>query len=151
MPDDDDLDQQDDDQPVTISAKDLKALRNIAKTANETASQFEAAQRQLAFAKAKIDITDPKLSYFVKGYEGDLEPDRIRQAAIEAGFLVTDAQRVEIPPGELQQHQQMGDAAAGAPSGGKEDLTEKIRNAQSQEEVMAIMTAAGYPTSWSSQ
>lgn len=144
MPDE----ENDGDQPVSISAKDLQALRNIARTAGETQKEFEAAQRQLAFAKAKIDVTDPKMGYFIKGYEGDLEPDKIRAAATEAGFLST--KQVEIPPGELAGHQQMGDAAAGG-SNKKEDLTEQIRNAKSQEEVMAIMTQAGYPTSWSSQ
>jgi DNA polymerase/3'-5' exonuclease PolX len=144
----DDNDLPDDETPVSISAKDLKALRNIARTAGETQQQFEAAQRQLAFAKAKIDVTDPKMGYFIKGYEGDLDPEKIRSAATEAGFITT--QSVQIPPTELSGHQQMGDAAAGG-SNKEVDLAEKIRNAQSQEEVMAIMTAAGYPTSWGSQ
>ena len=139
----------DDETPVTISAKDLKALRSIAKDFGDIRQQNDQAQRQIAFAKAKIDITDPKMGYFIKGYEGDLEPDKIREAAVSAGFLSTDAQRVQIPAGELQGHQQMGDAAAGG-AAGKGDLAEKIRNANSQEEVMAIMTEAGYPTSWSS-
>jgi hypothetical protein len=150
MPDDDNEQQLDDDTPVTIAAKDLKALRNIARSASETAAQAAAAQRELAFARAKIDVTDPKMSYFIKGYEGDLEPDKIRTAAQEAGFISTDSHQVQIPAGELQGHQQMGAASAGANSK-PEDLTEKIRNAQSQEEVMAIMMAAGYPTSWTSQ
>lgn len=147
MSDDDNL--PDDETPVSISAKDLKALRNIARTASETQQQFEAANRQLAFAKAKIDVTDPKMGYFIKGYDGDLDPEKIRSAATEAGFITTQ-QQVQIPSGELQGHQQMGDAAAGG-STQKPDLTEQIRNANSQEEVMAIMTAAGYPTSWGSQ
>lgn len=146
----DDLDQHDDDQPVSISAKDLKALRNIAKDANDLRAQNDAAQRQLAFAKAKIDVTDPRMGYFIKGYEGDLEPEKIRAAALEAGFLNTQQPQSQVPATELDGHQQMGQAASGG-SSKPEDLTEKIRNAQSQEEVMAIMTAAGYPTSWSSQ
>ncbi len=149
MPDDDNL--PDDDSAVTISAKDLKALRNIARTANETQQQFEAAQRQLAFAKAKIDVTDPKMGYFIKGYEGDLDPDKIRSAAVEAGFISTQPNQQQIPPEELGGHQRIGEAAAGGTNDGKPDLTERIRNAASQEEVMAIMTEAGYPTSWSSQ
>jgi DNA-binding PucR family transcriptional regulator len=31
------------------------------------------------------------MNYFVKGYEGELEPDAIREAATEAGFLAVEA------------------------------------------------------------
>ncbi len=146
MPDDDNL--PDDETPVSISAKDLKALRNIARNASELQAQHEAAQRQLAFAKAKIDLTDPKMGYFIKGYDGELDPQKIRDAATEAGFL--QAQTQQIPPQELGGHQQVADAAAGG-NNNKTDLAEQIRNANSQEEVMAIMTQAGYPTSWTAQ
>lgn len=149
MPDDDNL--PDDDTPVSITAKDLKALRNIARNSQELQAQHEAAQRQLAFAKAKIDLTDPKMGYFIKGYDGDLDPEKIRTAATEAGFLTAQQQTQTIPPQELSGHQQVSDAAAGGNADGKVDLAEQIRNANSQEEVMAIMTQAGYPTSWSSQ
>lgn len=148
MPDDNEL--PDDETPVSISAKDLKALRNIAKNASELQAQHEAAQRQLAFAKAKIDVTDPKMGYFIKGYEGELDPEKIRTAATEAGFISTQPDQQQIPPQELSGHQRVADAAAGG-SNNQPDLAEQIRNAQSQEEVMAIMSQAGYPTSWSSQ
>jgi hypothetical protein len=149
MPDDDNL--PDDDTPVSITAKDLKALRNIARNSQELQAQHEAAQRQLAFAKAKIDLTDPKMGYFIKGYDGDLDPEKIRIAATEAGFLSTQQPTQQIPAQELGGHQRVADAAAGGNPDGKVDLADKIRNANSQEEVMAIMTDAGYPTSWSSQ
>jgi hypothetical protein len=150
MPDDDNDDLPDDDTPVSITAKDLKALRNIARNAGELQSQHEAAQRQLAFAKAKIDLTDPKMGYFIKGYDGELDPEKIRTAATEAGFLGTQTQTQQIPAQELGGHQQVADAAAGG-SNNKTDLAEQIRNANSQEEVMAIMMESGYPTSWSNQ
>jgi hypothetical protein len=43
----------------------------------------------------------------------------------------------------------MNDAASGGDQR-QEKLEDRIRNAKSQEEVMAIMTEAGYPTSWTS-
>jgi hypothetical protein len=144
MPDDN---EEFEDGPVTISAKDLKALRSIAKDFNEIKSQSEQAQRELAFAKAKLDITDPKMSYFVKGYEGDLDPSKIREAAIAAGFIGSNSPQQTVPVEELGGHQALNEAASGGDQK-REDLEEKIRNAKNSEEIMALMTAAGYPTSW---
>jgi len=148
MADDDQLEGED--TPVSISAKDLRALRAIANDFQSLKEQAEQANRQLAFAKAKIDITDPRMSYFVKGYEGDLDPTKIREAAVQAGFISTEAQKVQIPAQELGGHQALSEAASGS-GVNNENLEEKIRNAKNPEEVMAIMTAAGYPTSWQRQ
>ena len=148
MADDDQM--QDDDTPVSIPAKDLKALRNLAKQAESIQQQYADANRQLAFAKAKIDLTDPKMSYFVKGYEGDLDPEQIRAAATAAGFIGGQQQQQQVSPQEMAGHQRMAEAGLGG-TPGEPDLADQIRNANSQEEVMALMIKNGYPTTWSNQ
>jgi hypothetical protein len=66
---------------------DLKDLRRAADQSKAVKAENAALKRELAFTKAGIDSSNPTLAYFVKGYEGELEPSVIRQAAIDAGFI----------------------------------------------------------------
>lgn len=143
---DDDQNQEGDDQKVAITAKDLKALREIARAHAELEKTSAAAMRELAFAKAKIDLADPKMNYFVKGYEGELDPEKIREAAREAGFLPPEG--TGVPKDEMQGHRTMGNASAGAKDSAEQDLLAAINEAKSPEEVMRIMVASGAQTSW---
>lgn len=143
MPDNDDAGGGD--QKVEISVEDLRNLRAIAKTHQEDSAKLAVLERENAFAKAKLDLDDPKMGYFIKGYEGDLEPEKIREAAVQAGFV---AQQQQIPPAEMAGHQQMGAAAAGGEAGPPFDLGKAIADAQSPEEVMRLMTEKGHATIW---
>jgi hypothetical protein len=67
--------------------EDFKNLRAKAKKADQFERENQTLKRELAFSRAGIPTDDPKIGYFVKGYEGDLEPDAIRQAAVDAGFI----------------------------------------------------------------
>lgn len=68
-------------------AGDIKSLRRAASGKKKLEQELAEARRQLAFAKAGIDLEDPKMRYFVKGYDGELDAGAVRQAAIEAGFI----------------------------------------------------------------
>ena len=81
-----------------------RALREAANRAGKFKAEAESLRRENAFLKAGINSDDPRLSYFVKGYDGDLDPQTIRKAAVEAGFIQ--------PPGTPQQTQQMQQTAA---------------------------------------
>lgn len=65
----------------------IKSLRKAASRAKKLEQELSQMQRELAFFKAGIPQDDPKMRYFIKGYEGDLESDAIRTAAMQAGFL----------------------------------------------------------------
>lgn len=67
--------------------EDFKNLRAKARKADQYERELAQAKRELAFVRAGVPLDDPKMTYFVKGYDGDLEPDAIRTAAIEAGFM----------------------------------------------------------------
>jgi hypothetical protein len=67
--------------------EDFKNLRAKARKADTLERENAQMKRELAFTKAGIPMEDPKLGYFLKGYDGDLEPEQIRQAAVEAGFI----------------------------------------------------------------
>lgn len=66
----------------------IRTLRQQAKDAGrEARAEAEAAKRELAFVRAGIDPDDPRQSYFVRGYEGEVSSTAIKEAAEAAGFL----------------------------------------------------------------
>lgn len=68
-----------------------RGLRRAANKSKKLESELARLQRELAFTKAGINPDDPRMRYFVKGYEGELSADSVRQAAMEAGFLQTQS------------------------------------------------------------
>ena len=88
-------------------SNDIRSLRKAANSAKRLKAELSQLKREVAFAKAGIQLDDPRMTYFVKGYEGDLEPDAIREAATTAGFLA-----VEAPQESGEQAQVQAAAAA---------------------------------------
>lgn len=136
-----------DDQP---SPGDLrKQVERHEQKAREADARAAALERELAFAKAGLDLNDPKMGYFVKGYDGEADPEKIRAAAEAAGFLAPPAPAV--PPGELAQHQIAANLAAGATAGDvftgvyseNPQYQSEIRMARSPDEVLAKVRAYG--------
>lgn len=96
---------------------DFKNLRAKAKKADQLERENAQMRRELAFTKAGIPMEDPKMGYFVKGYDGDLEPDAIRQAALEAGFISAPPAPADPAVDQARQGQQRVVAASsGAPA-----------------------------------
>jgi hypothetical protein len=106
----DEIDDQQDD-----GNEDFKNLRAKAKKADAYERENSTLKRELAFTKAGVPLDDPKMSYFVKGYDGDLDPQVIRDAAIEAGFMSAPVVQ-EDPAVEQARAGQAAVVAAGAGS-----------------------------------
>ena len=87
---DDDIES--DDVDATGDTGDIKSLRRAANSKKKLEQELASAKRELAFIKAGINPDDPKMRYFVKGYEGDLTSDAVRAAALEAGFIASQSQ-----------------------------------------------------------
>lgn len=102
-------DQQDD------GNEDFKNLRAKAKKADTYERENVTLKRELAFVKAGVPLDDPKMSYFVRGYDGDLDPQAIKDAAVEAGFMSAPVQQVD-PAVEQAKAGQAAVVAAGAGS-----------------------------------
>lgn len=100
--------------PDDRDADDFKLLRAKAKKADEYEREMTTLKRELAFVKAGVPMDDPKMNYFVKGYEGELDPVAIRQAAIDAGFMAPPQQQTD----HAVQQAQQGQAAVMAASSG---------------------------------
>jgi ribosomal protein L12E/L44/L45/RPP1/RPP2 len=112
---------EDDTTPETDSPDETPAgLRAAVKRAEKTKAENEALKRELAFAKAGIDPDDTRMKYFVRGYDGDLTADAIKQAATEAGFIGAPQQQSEQQ--DFSAQQRIMNASAGAVS---EDVTEQ--------------------------
>ena len=96
-----DTDQHDDegdhDQTVMMSRANIRKLEKAAKAGLDAQTRLAALEREMAFRNAGIDPGDKKLSYFVKGYDGDATPDAIKAAAIEAGFLQAQQEQQQAP------------------------------------------------------
>jgi len=69
-------------------------LETRAKEAEQKAADLElelsSIQRRDTFRSAGLDLDDARTKYFVKGYEGQLDVEAIRQEATAAGFLGDD-------------------------------------------------------------
>lgn len=148
MPDDqydDDLDTDDDDleerQPNPVR-KQMRKLERELRDVRKQAEEGEAARRELAFIRAGVDPEDPKARYFVKGYDGALDPTAIRSEAEAAGIIAPPP-----PPPEVAAHNAANGVGAQGLGGDPGDRTADYRAAlgqtKSQAEVLATMTQYG--------
>lgn len=132
---------------------DIKSLRRAANSKKKLEQELADAKRELAFARAGIDPEDPKMRYFVKGYDGEMTAQAVRAAATEAGFLAPPTQQ------QSQQSQQMaaaqGNVMAASVGAMPEDMSEnaalsRLEAAMNEGGITAMMDVArqyGIPTS----
>jgi len=76
-----------DNDEIETDESSIKSLRKAASRSKKLEQELNQMQRELAFFKAGIPQDDPRMRYFIKGYDGELDADAIRQAAVQAGFL----------------------------------------------------------------
>lgn len=130
--DDDDLND-DGDNGSGMRPEDHIAVRRANRAKAQAEAEREAIKRENAFLRAGIDPTDTRLGYFYKGYEGDLDPAKIKQAAVEAGFMqaapVTPEQQAQIEADQaaLGAQQRVVGAATGAEPDGADSLAARER------------------------
>lgn len=116
----------------------IKELESEIKSMRQQALEAEQAKRELAFVKAGIDPADSAAKYFVKGYDGELTVDAIKQAAVEARLLSPAPSEDLIA--EQNAWSRSNQVAAGAASAGQTpDIQSRIANAESEAEVLAIL------------
>lgn len=93
---DDDFDSEDLD-TTSSEGGDIKSLRRAASGKKKLEQELAELRRELAFAKAGLPMDDPKMNYFIKGYDGEMTAEAIRQSALEAGFLASQSSASEDP------------------------------------------------------
>lgn len=118
----------------------MRELEDRNKALEAQAKEAEAAKRELAFVKAGVDPDSAAAKYFVKGYDGELTVEAIRVAAEEASLIPSQKKEVAA---EQQAWNRVAQASrAGETSDAPVDYSQRINNAKSSEEVMALLAQA---------
>ena len=117
----------------------LKDAEDRASAAEERLSGYE---RRDTFRTAGLDLDDARVKYFVKGYEGELDAEAIRQEAMAAGFLGDDAPLHEIND-SMQAEQRIQAVGEGGDPVSPTDLEARIKATTNQDELRALMESQG--------
>ena len=90
---------------------------------------------------------DARAKYFVKAYDGEMDPDAIRAEAEAAGFLGSDAPAPSPTPqmqNALEAEQRIANAGEGGDPVSQADLNARIQATKNPEELRALMESEGY-------
>jgi hypothetical protein len=117
----------------------LKDAEDRASAAEERLSGYE---RRDTFRTAGLNLDDARVKYFVKGYEGELDAEAIRQEAMAAGFLGDDAPLPEIND-SMQAEQRIQAVGEGGDPVSPTDLEARIKATTNQDELRALMESQG--------
>lgn len=118
----------------------MKQLEKELREANKQLAATAEASKKLAFLEAGVPLDSPMAKYFIKGYDGDLNPEAIREAALEAQLIAPPQQ---VDDTDKQAWRETNRIAAGsevspAPPG----WIERINAANSESELMSIFAEA---------
>ena len=136
----DDDDNQSNEPPQNPVRARMKQLEKEAKELRRQVAEFSQASREMNFMKAGIATDDPKFKYFLKGYDGDLSPEAIRQAAEEAQLITPQSNPMDSDKQAWQQSNRIAAGSETAPPG--PSWAKRIQDAQSEQEVYAIFAEA---------
>lgn len=140
--------------------QDIKSLRRAANQKKKLEVELESMRRELAFAKAGLPLDDPRMRYFVKGYDGEMSADAIRDAALEAGFLASQQSQEQAPDSHLQAaaaaQQRVMQASSGAIADDSSEASAlaALESAMREGGVEAMLDVArqfGIPTAYDAQ
>lgn len=136
----------------------LRTLREKAKQADRLERELTELRRKDVFRDAGLDPANRQHSYFMRGYDGDLDVEKIRQEAAEAGFLTSEPSGV---PDEEKQvwartEQTARSADVAPPPSGEDKFRELHAQAQRERwsadrfnrELMAAADGLGLPTAF---
>jgi len=119
----------------------MKQLEKENAEARKLLAEADAAKRELAFVKAGIDLSSPMAKYFVKGYDGDLSPEAIRQAGVEAQLISPPEPSPLVE--EAQAWNRTAKIAAGSQTAQPPvDWNRRLQEARSPQEVDSILAEA---------
>ena len=124
-------------------------LENRAKEAEQEAAsmaaQLESYQRRDTFRSAGLDPDDARVKYFVKGYDGELDAEAIRQEAMAAGFIGEDSPmpHPSVMNDALAVEQRIQAAGEGGEPVVSPDLEDRIKATTNQDELRALMESEG--------
>ena len=149
----DDYDQDDDGQDEPAPERNplraqMKRLEKENKALREQADSGAAATRALEFAKAGINLGDPKAGVFVRGYDGELTLEAIKAAGVDFGLVDAPTPQADTSP-ERAAQQRMDQAVAGTTASVGRDFDAEMNAATSAADIDRLAaekhTALGLP------
>jgi hypothetical protein len=121
----------------------IKAQDAMLKDLSEKVDRGAVAERKLAFAEAGIPLNDPKLTYFIRGYEGELTPEAITAEAAKAGFIKQSEPGAGDDDRSVFERHREASVAPGLPPGAQAQYQAELEAAQSQEDIVRIAAKYG--------
>lgn len=125
---------------IEVDAADWRATRKKAKQLEEVEARATAAERKLAVRESGLDISPRQLSALLKEHDGEFTAEALRETAAELGFWKPPD---DEPSEELDALDRVRQASAGSGQAGAFDKDAAIAQAQTPEEVLAAVRAAG--------
>ena len=118
----------------------MKQLEKELQEANKRLAETAETSKKLAFIEAGVPLDSPMAKYFIKGYDGELTPEAIREAAQEAQLI---APQQQVADTDKQAWRETNRIAAGAESNpGPKGWIDRINEANSEQEMMSIFAEA---------
>jgi hypothetical protein len=133
----------DDDQTEFQSNPVRQRMKQLEKENRETKKLLAELQNQakeLAFVKAGLDMNSPMAKYFVKGYDGELSPEAIREAAMEAQLITPEPAVNEDDRNAWRETNRIASGSEVSPE--PKGWAERINQAESESELMSIFAEA---------
>ena len=111
----------------------------------EMATRLAMYERRDTFRSAGLDPDDSRVKYFVKGYDGELDAEAIRQEAMAAGFIGEDSPMPQpsVMNDALAVEQRIQAAGEGGEPVVSPDLEDRIKATTNQDELRALMESEG--------
>jgi hypothetical protein len=136
-------------EPPQRSNSEWAALRKEKRARTKAEQELNETRRALVFMQAGIDPADERSGYFVRGYNGELTPAAVRDAALRAGFAEANTR----PPEQQQALAAQQRASTVASSGTPQDVglaaqTQALNEAYAQggsSALLAKMVELGLP------
>ena len=125
--------------PVRARMKQLEKELNESKQALAEAATLK---REVAFIKAGIPMDNPMAKYFVKGYDGEISSEAIRQAAEEANLIQKAVENAQAKSEADAWNRITKAQRAGETSEPLTDWNTKLNQAKNEQEVMQILAQA---------
>ena len=113
---------------------------------SEMRIELDALRREKTFRSAGLDPDDSRVKYFVKGYDGELDAEAIRQEAMAAGVLGQNSAPVQAEAAmqdAMQAEQRIQAAGEGGDPVLPPNFMEQVKAATSEQEVQQLAAAHG--------
>ena len=130
-----------------------RELENRAKKAEDSQADLAAKladyERRDTFRSAGLDPDDSRVKYFVKGYDGDMDPEAIREEAAAAGFIGDNPMPAQPnrEPGwtsEMLAEARIQTAGEGGDPVIPPDFDDRIKATTNEAELKALMESQGF-------